>query len=274
MASTSCLPSPADWVISAAACWLTSASLLTSEATTANPLPCSPARAASTEAFRANRSVSRVISSTTRIFSAMPRMASAVRCMAWALRLASSAARVAIFSVSSALVAFCWMPAAICSMAAEVCSTELAWLLLPMEICRAALRNSLLPAATSAATRWIWSTIWRRFSSICRTACPSVSRSDSTAGSTVKSPWAMVSATLAMVARDSTARLSATAMRPTSSWLSTVTRWVRSPIATASRTCAVSLNGVAISRAVTQPMIRANSNPASASTSIVFQLQV
>mgnify|MGYP003346303890 CR=1 FL=1 len=43
--------------ISAAALWLRSASLRTSDATTAKPLPCSPARAASTAAFRARRSV-------------------------------------------------------------------------------------------------------------------------------------------------------------------------------------------------------------------------
>ncbi len=50
--------------ISAAAVWLRSASLRTSEATTAKPLPCSPARAASTAAFSASRSVWRAISCT------------------------------------------------------------------------------------------------------------------------------------------------------------------------------------------------------------------
>ena len=43
-----------SWEISRAACWLRSASLRTSEATTANPLPCSPARAASMAAFNAS----------------------------------------------------------------------------------------------------------------------------------------------------------------------------------------------------------------------------
>ena len=43
--------------ISVAAVWLRSASLRTSEATTAKPLPCSPARAASTAAFSASKSV-------------------------------------------------------------------------------------------------------------------------------------------------------------------------------------------------------------------------
>ena len=57
-------------LISAAAVWLRSASLRTSDATTAKPLPCSPARAASTAAFRASRSVLRAISSMMLIFSA------------------------------------------------------------------------------------------------------------------------------------------------------------------------------------------------------------
>lgn len=43
--------------ISAAAAWLLSAGLRTSEATTANPRPCLPARVASTAALSASRSV-------------------------------------------------------------------------------------------------------------------------------------------------------------------------------------------------------------------------
>jgi hypothetical protein len=48
---------PASCPISWAATWLRSASFLTSAATTAKPLPCSPARAASIAAFRASRLV-------------------------------------------------------------------------------------------------------------------------------------------------------------------------------------------------------------------------
>ncbi|OYO29073.1 hypothetical protein CD932_18325 [Janthinobacterium sp. PC23-8] len=43
--------------ISCAATWLRSASLRTSAATTAKPLPCSPARAASMAAFSASKLV-------------------------------------------------------------------------------------------------------------------------------------------------------------------------------------------------------------------------
>jgi hypothetical protein len=48
---------PARSPISCAATWLRSASLRTSAATTAKPLPCSPARAASMAAFSASRLV-------------------------------------------------------------------------------------------------------------------------------------------------------------------------------------------------------------------------
>ena len=48
---------PISPVISVAACWVSSASFLTSSATTANPRPCSPARAASIAALSASRLV-------------------------------------------------------------------------------------------------------------------------------------------------------------------------------------------------------------------------
>ena len=60
-----------SWLISPAAFWLRSASLRTSAATTANPLPCSPARAASMAAFSASRLVWRAISSMMEILLAI-----------------------------------------------------------------------------------------------------------------------------------------------------------------------------------------------------------
>ena len=55
--------------ISRAAWFDRSASLRTSSATTANPMPCSPARAASMAAFKANKLVWLAISAMTRIIS-------------------------------------------------------------------------------------------------------------------------------------------------------------------------------------------------------------
>ena len=100
-------PSAVSRLISAAAVWLRSASLRTSEATTAKPLPCSPARAASTAAFKARRSVLRAISSMMLIFSATSFIAWTVRATASPLVLPSSAALDAILSVCLALSAFC-----------------------------------------------------------------------------------------------------------------------------------------------------------------------
>ena len=100
-------PSNVSLLISAAAVWLRSANLRTSDATTAKPLPCSPARAASTAAFSASRSVFLAISSMMLIFSATCFIAFTVRTTASPLDRASSAAFEAILSVCLALSAFC-----------------------------------------------------------------------------------------------------------------------------------------------------------------------
>ncbi len=115
--------------ISAAAAQLRSASLRTSGATTAKPLPCSPARAASTAAFRARRSVWRAISCTMVIFSAMVCMAVTARPTALPDTSASLADWRAMRSVSLALEAFCLMLAAISSEEEDACS--------PAEACSA-----------------------------------------------------------------------------------------------------------------------------------------
>ena len=108
--------------ISVAAVWLRSANLRTSDATTAKPLPCSPARAASTAAFSASRSVCRAISCTMVIFSAMVCIACTARATASPLLCASTADWAAIFSVCAAFSAFCLMFDAICSIDADACS--------------------------------------------------------------------------------------------------------------------------------------------------------
>ena len=118
-----------SWLISPAACWLRSASLRTSEATTAKPLPWVPARAASTAAFSARRSVWRAISWMMLIFSAMVFIARTALATASPDRLASSADWLAMRSVWAALSAFWRMLAvissieALASCAAAACSS-------------------------------------------------------------------------------------------------------------------------------------------------------
>ena len=137
--------------ISAAAAWLRSASLRTSEATTAKPLPCSPARAASTAAFSASRSVWRAISCTMVIFSAMVCIASTARPTASPLASASLADCRAIFSVWLALSAFCLMFAAISSIEEEASSADEACSVAPCESCSALADSSWLPEETLSA---------------------------------------------------------------------------------------------------------------------------
>ena len=121
-------------LISAAAAWLRSASLRTSLATTAKPLPYSPARAASTAAFSASKSVWRAISCTMPILSAMVRMALTAFWTAWPLVSASREDCCTILSVCAALSAFCLMLAAISSIDAEASSVAEACSVEPCDI--------------------------------------------------------------------------------------------------------------------------------------------
>ena len=68
--------------MSLAACDERCAKLRTSEATTANPRPASPARAASTAALSASKLVCRAISSITPMMSEILREDSSMRAMA------------------------------------------------------------------------------------------------------------------------------------------------------------------------------------------------
>ncbi len=134
--------------ISWAAAWLRSASLRTSAATTAKPRPCSPARAASTAALRASRSVWRAISCTIRIFSAMVSIALTASVTARPEASASLAASRAMLSVWAALSAFCLMLAVICSIEDEASSAEAACSVAPWLSCSEAAAISWLPEAT------------------------------------------------------------------------------------------------------------------------------
>ena len=152
VASANSLLSLAALRISEEDCLLISANLLTSDATTANPLPCSPARAASTEAFNASKSIFFVISSTIVIRSEMSFIESVVRCTASKHFLDSSATSSALASVSFALCELPLIASAISAIAVEVSSTELAWVLPPSETKLDVDRNSTLPVATFVDT--------------------------------------------------------------------------------------------------------------------------
>jgi len=135
-------------LISPASFWLRSASFPTSDATTANPFPYSPARAASIEALRASMFVERAISSMIPILLAISRIAFTVARTAFPPASAACADLRAIFSVCSALSAFCLMFPVICSIEEDISSTEAACSVAPWDISCEVLLSSWLPAET------------------------------------------------------------------------------------------------------------------------------
>ncbi len=179
-------------LISPAAAWLRSASFRTSAATTAKPLPCSPARAASMAAFRASRFVWRAISPMIEIFPVISFRATMASETAFPLSTASAADLSAIFSVSRALSAFCRIVAFISSMEAEACSAEVACSVAPRDIWVAPCESSWLQAATWSETTRTSATTVLSFSSMFFIAARSwpVSSFEVTSIGAVRSPSA------------------------------------------------------------------------------------
>ena len=182
--------------ISPAAFWLRSASFLTSEATTAKPLPCSPARAASIAAFSARRLVWRAISSMMDILDAISFMADTVLATAWPLSLASVADLTAIFSVCRELSAFCRMLEDICSIEELASSAEAACSLAPWDICSEVELSAWLPEVTLSAANFTSVTTWVRFCTMVERACIRPSFSERCFTSSIRFPSAISLASL------------------------------------------------------------------------------
>ncbi|MNL34723.1 hypothetical protein D3C87_1567090 [compost metagenome] len=142
------------------------ASVRTSEATTAKPLPASPARAASTAALSASRLVWKAMSSITRMMSEIFCEAVSMRAMAstawpamappdWAAFIASSAISVAW----RAAWAEALTEAASSSVVAAVSSSEEACSSVRLERSSAPMLISRAAVPTSAEVVWIVATV-------------------------------------------------------------------------------------------------------------------
>jgi hypothetical protein len=175
---------PIRLLISLAASALRCASERTSPATTANPRPCSPARAASTAALSARMLVWKAMPSMVPMMSAMRRLLWLMRSMVLttsvttapprsALLLAWLASWLAVRAASAVwfTVAVSWFIAeAVCCRLAAVCSVR--WL------------RSWLPLATSELATWMLSAAERTLPTMrCRLSCMSTSERDKVAAS-------------------------------------------------------------------------------------------
>ncbi|OPZ59246.1 MAG: hypothetical protein BWY87_01100 [Deltaproteobacteria bacterium ADurb.Bin510] len=136
------------------------ASARTSSATTAKPLPCSPARAASTAAFKASRLVWKATSLTVAVISRIWLAAWVMASMAVAISrervtfwLTRSMAPAALRRPSSALPAAALIELVISSMVAAISSTLAACSVALWASCSELLLTSALPAETSSAVR-------------------------------------------------------------------------------------------------------------------------
>ncbi len=251
-----------------AAVWLRSASLRTSVATTAKPLPCSPARAASMAALSASRFVWYAISSTIEICSAITRMASTVSRTAVALPSASRAPRTAVCSVSRLLAALRVIDALICSRLDVVSSTAAACSLVPCdsacdvaEICTDAAVNAPAPALTSPIT-------CDNRSSICARALPSVSREERGCTATVRSPAATRAAAFAIASVERTTLPSELSSWPTSSCEVAMTASDVSPCARRSATATARAKGRTSPRAISTEKIASRANANTVTTAV------
>ncbi|CAB3918452.1 hypothetical protein LMG26691_05411 [Achromobacter animicus] len=207
--STCCEPAPTldtessiRLLISLAAWALRCASERTSPATTAKPLPCSPARAASTAAFSARMlvwnampSMTDTISEILRELAEMPSMVLTTSDTAEPPRSATSDALAANWLAWRALSAFCFTVEASCSIDAAVSSSEAACSsvrldrsVLPTEISRE-------PTLISSTPRRTADTVRARLSCMRLTAAirAPISLVELTSTRTVRSPAAILS---------------------------------------------------------------------------------
>ncbi len=144
----------------------------------AKPRPCSPARAASTAALSASRSVWRAISCTMLILAAIVCIPSTALPTASALASASLADRAAICSVVMALSAVCFTLAAISSIEAEASSVEAACSVEPCDSCSALAASCSEPADTFCAATATWVATPRSLATMFSRAMPSLSLSE------------------------------------------------------------------------------------------------
>ncbi len=204
-ASTFATLSAISNLISRAACALRCARLRTSEATTAKPRPCSPARAASTAALSASRLVWKAMPSITPTMSAILRelalissIVDTTRATASLPRVAASDAPPASCVAALAVAALCLTVAVSCSMEAAVCCRLLAcssvrWLRSALPV---AIWDEPVPIESELSRTWLTMVASPAFIFLSEASSCAVSSLPSTRISDVRSPAATRSATL------------------------------------------------------------------------------
>jgi hypothetical protein len=137
------------WPISSVALAVSLASSLTSLATTAKPLPASPARAASMVALRASRLVCCAMEVMTLMTLPISTLDSPSLAMVWLVDSATPTAALATLADSLALLAISRMEACICSLPVATTVTFL-------DTCSLAAETTLAWVAVSSALEAIW----------------------------------------------------------------------------------------------------------------------